>query len=74
MIDYHINYNPVNGEIFKNYIIRLKRNCILKNINEPKFILYNARIHHYIGLKEILLEEGIVLKFLPPYSPMLNII
>lgn len=74
MLNYYISNVPINGESFKNYIISLKRICFARGINEPIFIIDNAKIHHYIGLASVLAENELVLKFLPPYSPMLNII
>ena len=48
MFDFHVNNRPVNGEDFLGYIINLKNICSTKNIQEPNFILDNAKIHHYI--------------------------
>ena len=74
MLDCHINDTPVTGEDFKRYILNLKVKAAELGLNTPVFILDNARIHHYSGLRDVLVSEGIVLKYLPPYSPMLNII
>ncbi|KAF7696428.1 hypothetical protein CDIK_1893, partial [Cucumispora dikerogammari] len=74
MIDCHINNNPVTGENFKAYLLNLKIKLLESGIENPVYVLDNARIHHYRGLVEVLNSEGIVLKYLPPYSPMLNII
>ncbi|KAF7685026.1 hypothetical protein CDIK_4225 [Cucumispora dikerogammari] len=74
MINCHINDTHVTGEDFKSYILNLKVQAAVLGLNNPVFILDNARIHHYYGLRDVIVSEGIVLKYLPPYSPMLNII
>ena len=74
MIDCHINNNPVTRENFKAYLLNLKIKLLESGIENPVYVLDNARIHHYRGLVEVLNSEEIVLKYLPPYSPMLNII
>ncbi|KAF7702803.1 hypothetical protein CDIK_0346 [Cucumispora dikerogammari] len=74
MIDCHINSNPVTGENFKAHLLNLKIKLLESGIENPVYVFDNARIHHYRGLVEVLNSEGIVLKYLSPYSPMLNII
>ncbi|KAF7670763.1 hypothetical protein CDIK_4556 [Cucumispora dikerogammari] len=65
MIDFYENNRPVNGEDFLGYIINLKNICSTKNIQEPHFILDNAKIHHYKRLKELSGTENIKLLFYP---------
>ncbi|KAG0434890.1 hypothetical protein DMUE_4988 [Dictyocoela muelleri] len=43
-------------------------------IFNPIFILDNARIHHFSGFKTIVDNNDLTVKYLPPYSPFLNII
>lgn len=74
MLDYKINNSPVNGENFKDYIIFLKSKCTEKGILDPIFVIDNARIHHYSGVVEMVNELNLLMFYLPPYSPMLNII
>ncbi|KAF7685888.1 hypothetical protein CDIK_3363 [Cucumispora dikerogammari] len=74
MIVFYVNNRPVNGEDFLCYIINLKNICLTKNIQEPHFILDNAKIHYYKRLKKLSEVENIKLHFLLLYSPILNII
>ncbi|TBU13171.1 hypothetical protein CWI38_0512p0060, partial [Hamiltosporidium tvaerminnensis] len=65
MIYHKIHDNAVNNEDFK---LSIKR--FVKII----FVIENARIHHYRGLND---DEEIAsyrIKYLPPYSPVLNLI
>ena len=52
MIYYQINHKPVNGEDFKSYLLELRGQCCSLGIENPCFILDNARIHHYHGLHD----------------------
>ena len=72
MVDHVVNDRPVNGEDFKTYLLSLKRKCTEKEISNPIFILDNARIHHYSGVKELIEMEEMEVIYLPPYSPFLN--
>ena len=72
MIEFTINCRPVNGEDFKEYLLNLRTICTNKRIENPTFIMDNARIHHYTSLKDIVEELGINILYLPPYSPFLN--
>lgn len=72
MIFHKIHNKAVNGEDFKECLMELKAECTIQNINNPVFILDNARIHHYRGLSDTIESLGLKLFFLPPYSPFLN--
>ena len=72
MVLYKINRRPVNGEDFKDYLKELANMCCSMEINDPCFILDNARIHHYRGLDEVVESLKLKLMYLPPYSPFLN--
>jgi transposase len=74
MLDFHVNVNPVTGENFKTYLENLKNICHNKNILNPIFILDNARIHHYSGIADLVNLLNLNILYLPPYSPMCNII
>ena len=52
--------------------MELKEICKSKGILKPVFVLDNARIHHYTGLAETVINEELQLFYLPPYSPFLN--
>lgn len=72
MLFYKIFDKPLNGEDFKSGLVELKNECFIKGINNPVFLLDNARIHHYTNLIDSLGDLNINLEFLPPYSPFLN--
>lgn len=74
IINYKINNGPVNGENFKNFLLSLHTKLIEKRIENPIYIMDNARIHHYHGLDSIIQEKNLNILYLPPYSPFLNII
>jgi hypothetical protein len=52
IINCHINDSSVNGEDFKSYLLNLKQSVAAMGINNPIFILYNARIHHYLNYEK----------------------
>ena len=62
----------VNGENFKQCLKEIKECCIIKGIENPIFIMDNARIHHYRGLMDDEEIRQMPLTYLPPYSPFLN--
>ena len=72
MVMYKINHKPVNGEDFKGFLIELSSFCRSNGVEDPCFILDNARIHHYRGLEDIIHSLQLSLLYLPPYSPFLN--
>lgn len=67
-----IHEKAVTGEDFKICLRELKMSCLEKGIENPVFIMDNARIHHYRGLQEVISLEGLRIEYLPPYSPFLN--
>lgn len=72
MVDYKVNDRPVNGDDFKSYLNNLNLKCLQKGMLTPVFVMDNARIHHYKGLKELIDELKLNVLYLPPYSPFLN--
>ncbi|KAF7699559.1 hypothetical protein CDIK_1182 [Cucumispora dikerogammari] len=72
MLFFKISDTAYNGETFKECLLAIKQKCNLLNLTNPKFVLDNARIHHYQGMADSLLENDINLIFLPPYFPFLN--
>lgn len=72
MIYHTIQERAVNGEDFKHHLKVINERCLSFGIQNPIFVMDNARIHHYKGLNE---DEEVSLyniKYLPPYSPFLN--
>ena len=64
--------STVSGDEFKTSFIELLQKCSDLKINNPVFIMDNARIHHYAGVKQLIDERHICVLYLPPYTPMLN--
>lgn len=48
-----INDTTINREDFKESVISLKQKCTEMGIHTLIFVMDNARIHHYSGLKDI---------------------
>ena len=67
-----IHESALNGETFKMFLVELKNACVEKGVLNPVFVMDNARIHHYNGLNQTLIDERIEIRYLPPYSPFLN--
>ena len=72
MIFIKVHLKPINGNDFVSCLNDLKSACLEKGIFNPVFILDNARIHHFSGVKELLANNDLKLLYLPPYSPFLN--
>ena len=52
---YHKMFNQaLNGKDFKSALTEIKDKCTSKGILNPIFIVDNARIHHYSGVKELI--------------------
>lgn len=67
-----IHDKAVTGEDFKICLTEIKNECIQRSIENPVFVMDNARIHHYRGLQQVIVEEDLHIQYLPPYSPFLN--
>ena len=59
----------VNGSIFKAW---LKQDLIPKLPSQSIIIMDNASFHKVQGIKEMIVNAGHQLLYLPPYSPDLN--
>ena len=74
-LDWVIFQGSITAEIFNSFI---KENvlpyCGRYDLREARSVLVldNARIHHSEELREMCEEAGVLLEFLPPYSPDLN--
>ena len=62
----------MTGEDFKTCLIEMKEATEAANIDNPIFILDNARINHYRGLQETIEELNLNIVYLLPRLPFLN--
>ena len=65
----------VNGDIFLNFVQRCLLSVMLPfDGDNPRSVLVmdNAAIHHVEADIDLLTAAGILIRFLPPYSPDLN--
>ncbi|KAG0423398.1 Histone-lysine N-methyltransferase SETMAR, partial [Dictyocoela muelleri] len=74
VITYVLKDGQINGENFADFLVQVNEKCTIKNIKNPIYIMDNARIHHYSGVKEKIEQLELRVLYLPPYSPFLNII
>ena len=59
-----------NGIVFKQFIINALGS---RNLKEGDvLIMDNASIHKIAPVRELLTQNGVTVKFLPPYSPQFN--
>ena len=85
MVYHKINERAVTEEDFKKFLLEMNVIFREKGVENPTFIMDNARIHHYKGLYIYIyiyiyiymlkgLEKVSRIKklYLPPYSPFLN--
>lgn len=68
-LEFDINQGSFNGERFAIFIQK-----VLKKMNPfpgPRSVLLmdNASIHHIEGIQQLCDDKGVILDFLPPYSP-----
>jgi transposase len=61
-----------DGALFKDYIEQLLQHC--RPFPEPNSVLImdNASFHHSERIEQMCCDAGVVLLYLPPYSPDLN--
>ena len=72
MAFYKIHERAINGEDFKQSFIEINNKCGDIGIENPIFIMDNARIHHYRGLNNDESISSFRIVYLPPYSQFLN--
>ena len=64
---------PVDSERYKIFFQGLINKCIEKNIlSNCVFVMDNARIHNSLIMRNFYEENELIVKFLSPYSYMLN--
>ncbi|CEF83440.1 hypothetical protein FGSG_08962 [Fusarium graminearum PH-1] len=72
VIHFRVFEGSTDSEIFENFVEELLPYC--GRWPEPRSVLImdNATFHHSEKIQRLCDEAGVVLKFLPPYSPDLN--
>ena len=70
-VEYDIHSGAINAQILKNFLEE-KLTVNDNPNNRTTLILDNVRIHHSQVVKGICQEKGVLLKYLPAYSPQLN--
>ena len=73
--DFYLIEGSVNGDIFLNFVQRCLLSIMLPfDGDNPRSVLVmdNAAIHHVEVVTDLLTAAGILIRFLPPYSPDLN--
>ena len=75
IIDFHTTKGTTNGEKFLCYIqdALIPHLQLFNGINAHSVIvLDNASVHHVPAVADALQEAGVIVQYLPPYSPDLN--
>ena len=73
--DFYLVEGSFNGDIFLNFVQRCLLSVMLPfDGDNPRSVLVmdNAAIHHVEAVIDLLTAAGILIRFLPPYSPDLN--
>ena len=75
ILDFSVTTNKVDGEYFYDFV----RGCLIPNMlpfdgtnSTSVVVMDNCSIHHVEEVKLLLEEAGILVVYLPPYSPDLN--
>ena len=72
-MDYLIHQGAINSELFIEFVReKVLPHCTPYPGPRSVIVLDNASIHKSIQLQELCEEQGVLLKFLPPYSPDYN--
>lgn len=61
-----------DGTIFENFIEQLLHHCNPFPQSRPVIIMDNASFHYSERIKQMYQDAGVILVYLPPYSPDLN--
>ena len=69
-----IHYKIIDGGFNGNYFFEFLQDAIQSGVLKRNMILVmdNATIHKTVAVKEFLSRSGVVINYLPPYSPDLN--
>ena len=71
ILDVYVTTNSVNAEIFEDFIDNSFKHVMPFNGRKPNsvVVLDNASIHHTNGVVQDLQSTGVLVHYLPPYSP-----
>jgi transposase len=69
---YRVYHETTDSIVFEDYIEQLLHHC--NPFPKPRSVLVmdNASFHHIERIKELCRDAGVILVYLPPYSPDLN--
>ena len=73
--DFYLVEGNINGDIFLNFVQRCLLSVMLPFDGDNPWsvlVMDNAAIHHVEAVIDLLTAAGILIRFLPPYSPDLN--
>lgn len=73
--DVYVTDNSVNGDVFLEFVCKCMLPIVMPfdGINPNSVVVMdNASIYHVDEMLELLTGVGVLVKFLPPYSPVVN--
>ncbi|KAG0434560.1 hypothetical protein DMUE_5137 [Dictyocoela muelleri] len=68
---YEIKQGAINTNILADFLDRYLEESVEES-PQPILIIDNTRFHHSQRVREICNEKGVIIKYLPDYSPQLN--
>jgi transposase len=72
VIEHEDHEGSINEPMFTAFLGRVIQRLVRDQVPNPCIVMDNCRIHCEQILTPLCNQHGITLKFLPPYSPMLN--
>lgn len=72
LLYYEVKNESYNGERYLNFIEDFLNIMRSQNLNDMILIMDNLPVHKMQPIKNIVEQNGHILRFLPPYSPQLN--
>ena len=71
-LDYEVFHGSFNSERFENFIQRLLQKMTAFPGPRSVLVMDNVSAHHSPWVRELCHEAGVILEYLPPYSPDLS--
>ena len=72
LIGVEFTYGTVNGSIFYDYILVPEMEPFDGMVKKSIIVMDNCSVHHIQQVEQVIKDAGILLYYLPPYSPDLN--